>query len=80
MSDLDIVFSDEETPDASEWRTFKLAFGKHENVTLSTMMCRGETRHYLKQCLLSWPKLREDTRVNIEAALEHHDRMLRKRR
>ena len=79
MSDLDIVFSDEETPDVSEWRTFKLVFGKHKNVTLSTMMCRGETRHYLKH-LLNWPKLRDDTRANIETALSHCEKMLRKRR
>ncbi len=42
------------------------------------MILKSETREYLRY-LLSWDKLKPDTRANIACALEHYDETKSKR-
>jgi hypothetical protein len=79
MSDIEIEYSDDEQ--TVSWGTaqrFKLVFGKHQGKRLAFMILKSETREYLRY-LLSWDKLKPDTRANIACALEHYDETKNKR-
>ena len=56
---------------------FKLAFGLYRDRRLHEMIKTKKRRNYLKY-LLSWDKLRDITRKNIECALEQYEGMKKK--
>ena len=58
-------------------KTFKLAFGLYKDRRLHEMIKTKKRRNYLKY-LLSWDKLRDITRKNIECALEQYEGMKKK--
>jgi hypothetical protein len=69
-SEQDFSGSDQEVT-WKEARRYKLALGKYKGKRLESMIKNKERRHYLKY-LLGWDKLKEHTRANIEAAMEHY--------
>ena len=79
MSDNEIEYSDDEQ--TLSWDTvqmFKLAFGKYQGKRLAIMIRKSDTREYLRY-LLSWDKLKPNTRANINCALKHYDETKKKR-
>lgn len=66
--------SEAETLTWQDARRFKLAFGKYKGKRLESMIKSKKRRDYIKY-LLEWDKLRDDTRANIQAAMEHYEEL-----
>ena len=71
----DISFTDEEDNGfhhaPTEWRTYKLAFGKNKGVPLSEMIKTARGRSYLRY-ILKWDDVRPNTSANINSALAYY--------
>ena len=77
-SEQEFVLSDEEneTITYGQAKRFELHFGQFKNKRLSQVIRHSKGRDYLRY-LLTWDKLREDTKANIIVCLKEYDTLKR---